>query len=414
MSGFTPVGGGSYSALFDSAQTRSSNTNAFLNPQYPSSLSFSYRQPLLRNFRFDNNRRQIEIAKKNIDLNDVELRQRATDIIATVEQAYWDLVFALRNLQVQTDTLRQAREQFESNRRMVERGVLAPIELVSANVQVLNFEQNVLAAQEAITRAENTLKTLLLPDRAAGEWSQAIMPVSPVDIEPPRISLEVAVAEAARNRPELDQLEITRDINAIEERYFRDQTKPQVDLVGSYTSQGLAGSETPAAINPMTGMSRVPPNLVGGYFTSLGNLLRQDFPSYRLGVSISLPIGNRTARANLGRTLVEGERIGNIRAQTEQVIEAEVRNALQAIRSAEARLESATAARAAAEELYASEERQFRAGTTTFFLVLQRQTELSAARGRELQARTDLNKAISIFQRAIGTTLSANNVTVLR
>jgi len=144
----------------------------------------------------------------------------------------------------------------------------------------------------------------------------------------------------------------------------------------------------------------------------LGNLSAIDYPSYHLGVTISLPWGNRIAKANLGRSLVEADRIANTRAQTEQLIEAEVRNALQALRSAESRLASATDARAAAEELYASEERQFRAGTTTFYLVLQRQTDLSAARGRELQARTDLNKAISEFQRSIGATLTVNNVTV--
>jgi len=110
--------------------------------------------------------------------------------------------------------------------------------------------------------------------------------------------------------------------------------------------------------------------------------------------------------------LVEGDRIANNRAQQEQTIEAEVRNALQALRSAESRLQSATDARTAAEELYNSEERQFRAGTTTFYLVLQRQTDLTAARGREIQARTDLNKAIVEFQRSTGSTLTVNNITV--
>ena len=144
----------------------------------------------------------------------------------------------------------------------------------------------------------------------------------------------------------------------------------------------------------------------------MGNLAAQDYPTYRFGVRINLPWGNTTAKANLGRSLVEGTRIANQRAQTEQIIEAEVRNALQALRSAEARLASAAAARSAAEQLYESEERQFRAGTTTLYLVLQRQNELVNARGRELQSQTDLNRAISEFQRATGATLTVNNVSV--
>lgn len=412
VSGFTPAAGGSYSALFNSSRTTTSNTNSFLNPQFPSSLTFNYTQPLLRDRKFDGNRRSIEIAKRNRSISDAQLRIKAMDVISAVEAAYWDLTFALRILQVETDTLKQAKEQLDSNKRLVEKGVLAPIEIVAANAQISTFEQTVFLAQESVTRAENTLKTLLLPDRSSPEWARPLTPVTPVSLRPPVMSLDAAVQTAMKNRPEVEQWATTEEINKIDERYFRDQKKPQIDLYGIYTTSGLSGTETPAAFNPTTGLSRVPVNLVGGYFNSLGNLLQQDYPTFRVGVSISLPWGNRTAKANLGQTLVEAERIRNLRTQAEQRIEAEVRNALQALRSAEARLASATAARTASEELYASEQRQFRSGTTTFYLVLQRQTDLLSARGRELQAQTSLNKAISEFQRAIGNTLSVNNVTV--
>ena len=154
-------------AQFNNNRTTTSNTNSFLNPQFPSSLALTYNQPLLRNFGLDANRREIEIAKRNQNLTDAQLRQRAIETIAGVEQAYWDLTFALRNLEVQRETLLQVREQLESNRRLVNQGVLAPIELVAANAQSYTFEQNIFAAQEAITRAENNLKSLMLPDRAS-------------------------------------------------------------------------------------------------------------------------------------------------------------------------------------------------------------------------------------------------------
>ncbi|HEX6124866.1 MAG TPA: TolC family protein [Pyrinomonadaceae bacterium] len=407
-SGFSPWFGGQYAVDFSSARTTTSNTNSFLNPQYPSSLTLTYTQPLFRNFRFDNNRRQIEIARKTLGLTDAQFRQQAIEVIAQVEQAYWDLVFALRNLSVQIDAVKQARTQLESNQRLVARGVLAPIDVVAATTQITTFEQNVYTAQESVTRAENNLKTLMLPDRSSDVWARAITPVSEVSLETPKIGLDIALTEALKNRPEIAQLETSAEINKIDERYYRNQTKPQIDLVGTYTSSGLAGTET--ARGQTAG--GVPDNLRGGYLTSLGNLIGQDYPTYRIGVNIGLPWGNTIAKANLGRTLVQATRIGNQRAQTEQIVEAEVRNAMQALKSGEARLASALASRQSAEQLYESEQRQFRAGTTTFFLVLQRQTELLSARSRELQAQTDLNKAISEFQRATGTTLSANNVTV--
>jgi outer membrane protein len=406
LSGFVPRFGGAYDVIFNSARTNTTSRNATLNPQFPTNFTTTFTQPLLRNFSIDSNRRSILIAGKNINITNAQLQQKAMDIISGVEQAYWDLFFALRNLQVQIDTLKQAREQLESNQRMVARGVLAPIEIVAAQAQISTFEQAVHLAQESVTRAENTLKTLLLADRASPEWARPLMPVTPAEQTVPQIGLEVASAEALKNRPEIAQLETSAEINKIDQRFYRNQTKPQVDIVSSFTSAGLAGARNPAS------QGNPPPSLIGGYVDSLGRLVSLDFPTYRAGLQISFPLRNRTAKANLGRTLVEGDRIANLRAQAEQVVEAEVRNALQALRSAESRLAAATDARIAAEELYASEQRQFRGGTSTFYLVLQRQTELAAARGREIQARTDLNKAISEFNRAIGATLSTNNVTV--
>ena len=322
VSGYSPFAGGFYTANFNSSRTTTSSTNATLNPQYPSALTFTYEQPLFRGRRFDINRRNIEIAKKNLSLTDAQFRQQAIEVIAAVEQSYWNLVFALRNLQVQIDAVKQARTQLESNQRLVGKGVLAPIDIIAANTQITTFEQNVYTAQEDVTRAENTLKTLLLADRTAAEWSRPITPVSEVSLDPPQIGLEVALSEGLKNRPELAELNTNAEINKIDERYYRDLTKPQINLVGTYTSQGLAGAQA--------GTRAVPENLLGGYFTSLGNLIAQDYPTYRVGVNISLPWKNTTAKANLGRTLVQTDRIKNQRAQQEQIIEAEVRNALQA------------------------------------------------------------------------------------
>jgi HAE1 family hydrophobic/amphiphilic exporter-1 len=360
--------------------------------------------------RFDSATRNLRIAKKNLELSDAQFKLRAIDVVSQVEQAYWDLVFSLRNLQVQVDALKQARLQFESNERLVEKGVLAPIEIVAANEQITNFEQNVYAAQAGVTTSENRLKSLILPDRTDSFWSKALVPVSAENLEIPRMPLSEALKFAFENRQELSQVGTASEINRINEDYFRNQSRPRVDLTGTYIGSGLAGSTTPQSINPSTGELRIPENLIGGYKTSLGNLFGNDYPTYRVGLTISLPFRNRQAEADLGRTMVEGDVLRNTRAQLEQLIEAEVRNSLQNLISVESRLQAATASRLSAEQLYESEQRQFRAGTTTAYLVFQRQNDLVAARGREVQAQTDLNKAISNFRRSIGTTLDANGI----
>ncbi|MBA2621089.1 MAG: TolC family protein [Acidobacteria bacterium] len=435
--GFSPYAGGFYESNFSASRTSTNNQNSLLNPQFPSALTLSYTQPLWRGLRFDINRRNIAIAKKNLSLTDAQFRQRVIDVVSQVEQSYWDLVFALRNLQVQIDAVKQARVQLESNQRLVAKGVLAPIEIVAANSQITTFEQNVYTAQQSVTVAENTLKTLMLKDRTSAVWVQTLTPVTPVDIEAPRVPLESAVADALKNRPEIQQLRANAEVNDINTRYFRDQSKPEINLVTSYTSSGLTGTANDitrtsntvnadllARVNQLstnqglplltiestTTVSSPPANLVGGVFGSLAGVLTQKYPTYRIGVQISLPFGNRVAEANLGSSLALGNQLQNQRAQAEQLIEADVRNTTQFLRSAEARLQSAAASRASSEQLFESEQRQFRAGTSTIFLVFQRQTELLVARSRELQAQTDLNKAISNFRRATGNTLDANNI----
>src|SRR4029079_19144788 len=136
------------------------NTNnqfTALNPQYPTTLSFSYSQPLWRGLKIDNTRRQIQIARKNLSLTDAQFRQRAIDTITNVQRAYWDLVFALRSLQVQRDAVTVARTQLEHNQRLVREGQLAPIDVVAAEAQISSYEQGVFSALEDVSRSENLL-----------------------------------------------------------------------------------------------------------------------------------------------------------------------------------------------------------------------------------------------------------------
>ncbi len=437
LEGQSPMFGGSYHLDFSSVRLTTNNQFTALNPQFPSSLSFSYTQPLLRGLKIDNSRRQIQIARKNLSLTDAQFRQRAIDTITNVQRAYWDLVFALRNLQVQRDAVATARSQLEHNKRLVNEGQLAPIDVVAAEAQISTFEQRVFSALEEISRSENNLKNMIAQDQKAQLWGESIVPTDPVDLVVPDVSLPDALKTAMENRPELQQSNVLKEINQIDQRFFKDQTKPAIDLVGTYGVSGLAGSVSSNIVNPLTqssllqrqridelsvlaGLEPLPvippqqfsPDLLGGYGQSLQNLLANRYGTAKVGVQISLPLRNRTAEANLGRSLVEAERIGTQREQLEQTIQVDVRNALQSMRSAESRLKAASATRAANEQQFASEQRKLDAGQSTTFLVLERQTALTEARGLELKAQTDLNKAIADLQRATGNALRVNSIVV--
>jgi len=437
LEGQSPKLGGNYRLDFSSIRLTTNNEFVALNPQYPTALTFTYTQPLWRGLRIDANRRHIEIARKNLSLTDAQFRQRAIDTITNVQRAYWDLVFALRSLQVQRDAVTVARTQLEHNKRMVREGQLAPIDIVAAEAQISSYEQGVFSALEEVSRAENNLKNLIAENQRAAIWGESLVPTDPVDLAVPNVSLPDALQTAMENRPELQQANVVKEINQIDQKFFKDQTKPAIDLVGTYGINGLAGSVSTAGVNPFTasslqvrqrvdelsalaGLEPLPivppqtfsPDLLGGYGQSLSNLLANRYSNYRVGVQISLPLRNRTAEANLGRSLVEGERIATQREQLEQNIQVEVRNALQAMRSAESRLRAAVATREANEQQFASEQRKLDAGQSTTFLVLERQTTLTTARGLELKAQTDLNKAIADLNRATGNALRANSIVV--
>ncbi|MFL6214948.1 MAG: TolC family protein [Blastocatellia bacterium] len=429
----TPTGA-TWQAQFTNSRGDSNSQFASLNPQYNTALTFQFRQPLLRSFSIDDARRRIRLANRRLDLSDSQFRQKAIDIVSRVQRAYWDLVFALRDAQIRRESVELARTQLERNRRMVNEGTLAPIELVSVEVELERRNENVLTATEAVTRAENFLKQLILGDRTAGEWGRALIPTDAPEMRDVHYELSEAVAAAFANRPELAQNSLQQEMNKIDVRFFENQTKPQIDLIGLYATTGLSGTlastGNPFAgstivlldrINQISGTLGLPPValppsgtlpdfLVGGYNQSLSNLFSNDFRTVRFGVSFSFPLKNRAAEGQLGRTLAEGRKIDAQRKTLEQAIEVEARNALQAVETTRQRVDTARASREAAQKQLASEQRRFQAGLSTTYFVLERQNALSEAQGRELRAMTDYNKALSELQRVMGTTLTTANV----
>ena len=445
------LGGGNYTLSFANTHTNTSSSFSFLNPYYSSNLSLQFTQPLLRHRSIDNNRRQIRIQKKRLEQSDADFRLRTIDIITRVQRAYWDLVFALRDQQNQLDNLNLTRENLRRVEAQIAVGTKAPLERAEVQTELANRESSLLVAVQGVSLAENNLKELIFKDTTAPEWSAQVTPTDTPKFDTPVVNLNDALKEARENRPELRRLRLQSDINHIDIQYFKNQTRPQIDLQATVASTGLAGKDVsgaaaagtlfplisgdpntnasafllqqirdiqtravfPLAVVPLVPSLGGPPaNLIGGYGRDLSNLFGFKTRNITVGVAFQIPLRNSTAEANLAGVNIQKEQLeASLRAQ-DQLIEVDVRNAAQAVETSRRRVLAAREARANAEMQLEGEQRLYQVGRSTTFLLFQRENALTNARNAQLRAETDYNKALADLQRATSTTLRANNVIV--
>ena len=448
VSGLVRRGGGNYRVFFDNVRTEnsfsqqqlSSGNTATGGALYSSGIGVGYTQPLLRDFRIDNTRRQIKIQRRFLQQTDADFRRQTIDVIAQVQRGYWDLVFALRDQQNRVANLNLARENLRQVEAKIEAGSSAPLERAEVATELANREGEVLQSTQQVTVAENNLKTLLLRDIAAPEWNSSLVPTDRPVYSDETIALDDAIKDAVENRPELQRLKLAREINSINIDYFKNQTKPQLDLNTTFSlngfSQGIQNNSE-FTVPQFTGNDEIlrlklntllPPNmqidnplivvpaspgfLVGGFNRSFLNLFRSDAPNYTVGVTISFPLRNRTARANLAGARVQEEQLSAQTRAQEQTIIADVRNAVQAVETARQRVLVARRARANAEIQLEGERKKYEVGFSSTFLLFQRENALANARNAEIRAETDFNKSLADLQRATSTTFRANNIEV--
>jgi len=283
-----------------------------------------------------------------------------------------------------------------------------------------------------VTEAENRLKTLLAHDGGEPLWADEIVPVDTGAVVPPEvIELREAMDVALAERPELKALDANLAANRAEQRQNADAIKPRMDLVAGYTLAGLAGRErtTPNPIEAMAvplyervdvlsaaeGLAALPTPATntlpaGGFGSAFSSLFGGNYQSFQAGVAFDFTVHNRAAESALAQSAIADKRLKLMRARTEQAIQAEIRNALQALATARQRMRAAEAGTRAAGEKLSSETRLFTSGESTNFLVLTRQNEYAAARRRQVDAETAFNQAVGQYQAALGENLRSRGI----
>ncbi|MGE3176611.1 MAG: TolC family protein [Vicinamibacterales bacterium] len=393
--------GANYAVAWDSTRTTTTNFFNDFNPQLRSNLSFNVTQPLLRNWKIDNVRQQIQINERLREISDVNLRTTVTQTTRRVKNAYWDLVFARQNLGAQQQSLDLARRLLADNEKRVQIGTMAPIDIVEAQAEVARNQESVIVAEAAIRQAEDRLRALILDPDAPDFWTVVLEPSDTAPFSTPAIDIDAAVQRARASRTEVLQAKNTLQQNDISIQYLRNQVLPEVNASASYGLVGIGGTRLEPFNFSQLGSGGIPSrNVIAtrGLGSVLGDVFTNAYPAWTFGVQIGYPIGTSASEANLAKARLQHSQTQTQLRNTELQVATEVRDAGRQVLTNRQRVDTSRVARELAERRLEAEEKKLAAGIQTSFFVFQAQRDLAQARTNEVKAILDYNKSLVDYE----------------
>jgi len=402
--------GGEVAVRATASRETTDGTFALLSPAYFTRVGVELRQPLLRDRAVDAARTGVSVASTERDRASASVIREVEGSVAAVEAAYWRLSAVRLEVEVREEAVRLAEEQLSETQARIEGGALPENEIAQPRAELERRSGELFESREAVSRAENTLKLLILGDTDLGRWAEGIVPADDVRTEIVPVELTASMERALASRPEVAAAEAELEGRRAESRFARDSVRPILDLVVSYDRFGLAGSRNPAGATIPGLPTEVPEDLEGGLGRSYATLGEGDFDDVRAGVVFQIPIGNRAARA-VETAAASAERQAHAElSRVRKRILAEVLDAGAALDTAGQRIEVSRAAREAAQVQLSSEQERYAVGLSTNFLVLTRQNDLSGARLDEIEALIDYRSARTEMARATGSLLEQRGI----
>jgi outer membrane protein len=419
MSQPLPFYGGSLSLSWGSNRRDTNQVNDLFSPSFGTTGSLTFTQPLWRNFKIDSQRQQLKVVNLDVQLNDSSFKSTLTSTIARIQQAYWNLVSVIESYDIARRSVELARITVANNKKKVEIGTSAPIDVTSSLATQASREVDLISSEERILTAQNTLKQLISSDRNADIWSKMIVPSDRPEFVDYKVDLNEAISTSLKNRPELEQSDINLTKNDL--TYQLNQNAKKWDIQFNFTigSQGNAGPQSfwpdPYPNNPpLAGQPKIAPQFVGGLFTSYKTVFTEGTYNWNVGFTVNIPLRNRNADTTLAQTRIAKQVLLMQRSKTEQSIIVEIRNAVQALNTAKNRLKTAEVSRQLSEAQLDAENKRFNAGLSQNYLVLQRQNELASAQLSELQALITYRTAIITLQQSMFTLLDSSDIEVAK
>ena len=402
-----PWTGGTASLNFNNSHTETNSNNATLNPYYRSTFEMAVQQPLLRNFRIDSTRQQIETSRISRENSDVSLRAATINTVANTRNAYWDLVYTTQAVEAARQSLALAQKLVEDNRSRVEIGTMAPIDIVSAQAEEASRQLALVQAVANRQTAEIALKQLLVSGTSDPLWNATLNPTDrPPAAAGENINLEAALRNALEKRTDLQQARNNLRSSDVSMRYLRNQILPEVNLTASYASSGTGGTLLERSRELGGAIINTYP---GGYGDALAYLRRLNFPTWNVRLQVSYPIGTSAADANLARAKVQYEQSKAQLRSAELRVATDITNAVLSVNNNLQQVQTSGASRELAQKRLEAAQSKFEVGMATNYEVVQAQRDLSDAQNAELRAILNYRKSVVDFQRLQETSSSGGS-----
>lgn len=401
--------GGSFSFSLSSYKSDTNQSFQLINPRYGSTLRLDFTQPLLKNFGYRISRKDILLARNNVDISQNQLQSVVLEKIYQVQEAYWNLVYAIEDHKVKQQSLQLGRDLLSKNQKEVEVGKLAPIEILNAETVVATREAEILQAEALIRSQEDALKAIM--NISGEDLFKRITTLDEPQFFKRDVSLEAALQEAFLRRPDLKISEINSQSKNLELSVARNQLLPSLDLTFSYWSPGISGDRILYQDNnPFLGI--IIGTEEGGARGSIQDALNLLYKNWFIGLTLSLPVSNLISRANFTRAQIEMNKSLVELENARQIVQLEVRDIIRSIETNAKRVKAYRLARKLAEQRLEAEVKKLKVGLTTNYFVLEFQEQLANAKSQEIRALIDYNLSLAALEKVTGNSLEKMNIEI--
>jgi outer membrane protein TolC len=426
--------GTSFFTAWDNSRNSASLSANLFNPSVTSQIFVGFQQQLLNGFGRSVNTRNIRIAKNNRKIADWAFTQQAITTVTNTITAYWELVFARENVKVQQQAVTVAQKLYNDNKKQLEIGTMAPLDVTRAESELATDRQNLIVAETVHLQNQQILKNAisknpLAPNLVNVEIIPTDLPTRPEAIE--AASFEEAAKEAFAKRPELQEEALNLLNGEIDLKATRNALLPTATLSAQYGSVGLAGNQAKFTTKTVAGAPVVDANGVAvagdflpatqftpngiaqaGFGDALSSVFHNNFPDYQVSLNVQIPIRNRSAQADNQRAILTQRQLEAQLQQLKNAALLDVRNTYIALTQDRAQVDAASKARELQQQTFDAEQKKYQLGASTVYLVIQTQRDLINAQGTELRALANLAEAKANYERAVGRTLEVNQVTI--